>query len=67
MASGGLTLATYADAMKGGSSGPVFVTGDAANSLFVTKFESGNHSYAQLTPEELALIKDWINNGMPEK
>jgi mono/diheme cytochrome c family protein len=67
MASGGLTLSTYADAIKGGSSGPIFTAGDAANSLLVTKFESGKHSYAQLTPEELALIKEWINASMPEK
>ena len=66
-ASGGLTLATYADAMKGGASGPIFVAGDAANSLLITKFESGKHSYAQLTPEEITTIKDWINAGMPEK
>jgi hypothetical protein len=66
-ASGGLNLSTYADAIKGGSSGPIFVEGDAANSLIITKFESGEHSYAQLTPEELALISDWINAGMPEQ
>src|SRR5215216_7499025 len=34
---GGLNLSTYADAMKGGASGPVIVPGDAANSLLVTK------------------------------
>ncbi len=66
-ASGGLVLSTYADAMKGGASGPIFVTGDAANSLLIQKFESGKHPYAQLTPEELQLITDWINAGMLEK
>lgn len=66
-ASGGLILSTYADAMKGGTTGPIFVAGDAANSLLITKFESGKHLYAQLTPEEIALITDWINAGMPEK
>lgn len=66
-ASGGLVLATYTDAMKGGASGPIFVAGDAANSLLITKFESGKHPYAELTPEELTLLTDWINTGMPEK
>ena len=66
-ASGGLVLSTYADAMKGGTSGLIFTAGDAANSLLITKFESGGHPYAELTPEELQLISDWINAGMPEK
>ena len=67
LASGGLNLSTYADAMKGGSSGPIFTANDAANSLLITKFESGNHTYAELKPEELTSIKDWITAGMPEK
>jgi cytochrome b subunit of formate dehydrogenase len=66
-ASGGLTLSTYADAIKGGASGPIFVAGDAANSLIITKFQTGGHPYAELTPEELTLISDWINAGMPEQ
>jgi len=66
-ASGGLNLSTYADATKGGQSGPIFVAGDAANSLIITKFESGKHPYAQLTPEEIALIKEWINGGALSK
>jgi hypothetical protein len=35
--------------------------------LIITKFESGKHPYAQLLPEELALIKEWINSGAVEK
>jgi cytochrome b subunit of formate dehydrogenase len=66
-ASGGLILSSYADAMKGGASGIVFTSGDAANSLIITKFESGKHSYATLSPEELALIKTWIDAGVLEK
>lgn len=66
-ASGGLNLSTYADALKGGVDGPFFIPGDAANSLIVTKFEGGKHPYAQLTPDELTLIKDWINAGGLEK
>jgi hypothetical protein len=62
-----LNLSTYADALKGGVNGPFFIPGDAANSLIITKFESGAHPYAQLTPDELTLIKEWINAGGLEK
>jgi mono/diheme cytochrome c family protein len=65
-ATGGLNLSTYADAMKGGNTGPVIVPGDSANSLLVTKQQAGNHP-GQLTPEELAKVIEWINAGAPEK
>jgi len=67
LASGGLVLSTYAEALNGGTSGPFFVAGDSANSLIITKFESGGHPYAELTSEELALIAEWINAGGLEK
>lgn len=67
LASGGLNLSTYADALKGGASGPLFVAGDAANSLLISRFQSGGHTYAELTPEELDLIAEWINAGGLEK
>jgi thiosulfate reductase cytochrome b subunit len=66
-ASGGLNLSTYADAMKGGASGVVFAPGDSANSSIISKFESGGHPYAELSPEELALIKAWLDAGALEK
>lgn len=66
-ASGGLNLSTYADAMKGGASGVVFTPGDSANNLMIVKFESGKHPYAVLSPEELALIKTWLDAGALEK
>ena len=66
-ASGGLNLSTYADAMKGGMSGIVFAPGDSATNLMIVKFESGKHSYAVLPPEELALIKAWLDAGALEK
>jgi cytochrome b subunit of formate dehydrogenase len=66
-ASGGLNLSTYADAMKGGASGAVFTPGDSAGSLMVIKFEGGKHPYAVLTPEELSLIKAWLDAGVLEK
>jgi cytochrome b subunit of formate dehydrogenase/mono/diheme cytochrome c family protein len=62
----GLNLTTYADAMKGGTSGPAIVPGDAANSLIVKKQQAGNHP-GQLTPEEIAQLIEWINAGALEK
>jgi len=67
MASGGLNFSTFADVLTGGANGPMFIAGDAANSLIITKFESGGHPYAELTSDELALIADWINAGALEK
>lgn len=66
-ASGGLILSTYAEAMKGGVSGPVFTAGDSANSPMILKFEGGTHPYAALTAEEIALIKSWLDSGALEK
>jgi len=63
---GGLNLSTYADAMKGGASGPVIVPGDGANSLLVTKQQAGGHP-GQLTPEEIAQVIEWIDAGALEK
>jgi cytochrome b subunit of formate dehydrogenase len=66
-ASGGLNMSTYADAMKGGVSGAVFAPGDSAANLMVVKFEGGKHPYAVLSPEELAMIKAWLDAGALEK
>jgi len=63
---GGLNLSTYADAMKGGVSGPVILPGDGANSLLVTKQQAGGHP-GQLTPEEIAQLIEWIDAGALEK
>ena len=63
---GGLNLSTYADAMQGGASGPVIVPGDGDNSLLVTRQQAGGHP-GQLTPEEIAQVIEWIDEGAPEK
>ncbi|MFZ5856022.1 MAG: NapC/NirT family cytochrome c [Chloroflexota bacterium] len=63
--SAGLKLSTYADAMKGGQGGAVVLPGDSANSLLV-KIQSEKH-FANFSPEELALIVQWIDAGAPEK
>jgi hypothetical protein len=62
---GGMDATTYAGLMKGGKQGAVIVPGDAANSLLV-KIQSATH-FMNLLPEELDLVKAWINAGSPEK
>ena len=62
---GGLNVTTYADAMRGGVSGPVILPGDSANSLLVIKQQAGGHP-GQLTPEEIAQIIEWIDAGALE-
>jgi hypothetical protein len=63
---GGLNLTTYADALKGGISGPAILPGDSTNSLLVTKQEAGGHP-GQLTPEEIAQVIEWIEAGALER
>jgi formate dehydrogenase gamma subunit len=62
----GVSLATYADAMKGGQDGPVIVPGDSAGSVLIQVQSQGGHP-GQLTPQELELVKAWIDSGAPEK
>jgi hypothetical protein len=64
-ASGGLTVTSFADLMKGGKDGTVITPNDSANSLLV-KIQSEKH-YLNLAAEELDLIKQWIDAGAPER
>ncbi len=64
-ASGGLSLATYADAMKGGTSGVVIVPGDPNGSLLVQKMQ-GTHPKV-FSADDLAKIIAWIQAGALEK
>jgi hypothetical protein len=52
--------------MAGSQNGPVIVAGDADASLLVQKQSGDQPHYGQLIPEELELIKQWINAGVPE-
>ncbi len=61
----GLSFLTYADAMKGGQNGAAILPGDSANSKLVL-VQKGSH-FANFTPEELAIIIQWIDAGAPEK
>lgn len=62
---GGLSLRTYEDLMKGGSSGPVILPGDAENSLILTKTAEGQHP-GVFESGELEKIIEWVNNGATE-
>jgi cytochrome b subunit of formate dehydrogenase len=63
---GGLSLATYQDALKGGNSGPAIVPGNPDASVLVQKQSTGNHP-GQLTIDELNQVIAWILAGAPEK
>jgi hypothetical protein len=52
--------------MKGAQDGPVIAAGDAANSKLMVIQSAGGHP-GQLTAEELALVKAWIEAGAVEK
>lgn len=62
---GELVMLSYEDLMKGGESGQVIVPGDAANSLLVqliTEMKMPKRG-PKLTPVQIQLITDWINQG----
>ncbi|MEW6717003.1 MAG: cytochrome b/b6 domain-containing protein [Chloroflexota bacterium] len=62
----GLNLSTYEGAISGGEKGPVILPGDPDDSLIVIVQSAGNHP-GQLSGEELALVRQWIEDGAPEK
>jgi nitrate/TMAO reductase-like tetraheme cytochrome c subunit/mono/diheme cytochrome c family protein len=61
----GLDLSTYNAILQGGEDGPVIISGDSGNSLLID-IQSGDH-FVNFTPEELANVMKWIDNGTPEK
>jgi mono/diheme cytochrome c family protein len=64
-ASGGLNLSTYSSLMAGGVDGVVIIPGDSENSQLVI-IQSAKH-FANLSPEELLLVIQWIDAGAPEQ
>jgi cytochrome b subunit of formate dehydrogenase len=66
MAFGGLSLATYVDAMHGGDHGQVIIPKNSAGSILIIVHSGGNH-YVQLSETEMNNIIDWINNGAPAR
>lgn len=61
-----LDLTSYENILKGGEDGPGIVANDLDKSLVYQKQNAGDH-YGQMSTEELALLKDWIMLGAPEK
>jgi cytochrome c5 len=66
LATGGLKLLNYAETMQGSTNGPIILPGDSANSILFQVQSAGKH-FANLTPEEIELVKQWIDAGAPEK
>lgn len=64
-ASGGLSVASYADLMTGGASGPGVVPGDPDGSPLVVVMQ-GAHP-VKFSDAELAQVVDWIAAGAVEK
>jgi cytochrome b subunit of formate dehydrogenase len=63
--SGGLSVKTYADLMKGGVKGAAVMPGDPDASLVVIIMK-GNHPI-KFSETELQKVADWIKAGAPEK
>ena len=63
---GGLSLATYEQALQGGNSGPAIVPGDPDASLLVQVQAPGNHP-GQLTIDELNAVIEWIKAGAQQQ
>jgi len=61
----GLSVATYASLLKGSDNSPVIVPGDAENSLLVELVSSQEMPKRgpKLTPPQVQLIIDWVNQG----
>jgi hypothetical protein len=61
----GLSVITYTDLMKGSENGPVVVPGDSENSLLVELVASQEMPKRgpKLTPSEVQLLIDWVNQG----
>lgn len=62
---GGFNLNNYDQLMAGGNSGAVIEPGDADNSLLVQFIVSQRMPVGgnKLTPEQIQLITDWVNQG----
>lgn len=61
----GLDLKTYAGLLSGSENGTVLTPGDAAHSHLIELIASGKMPKRgpKLTPEQVQLITDWVNQG----
>jgi hypothetical protein len=66
LATAGLKVLTYEDLMKGSEDGPVIIPNDPDNSPLIQVQSTGKH-FANLTAEELEIVKQWVDAGAPEK
>ena len=70
---GGLSLSDTTAILQGGKTGPFFLAGDPANSLFLQRLllPAGNKKHMaplskpQLTDEEFQLLYSWVKAGAP--
>ena len=65
---GGLSLATYADALDGGRNGPAIRPGNAARSIVIHRLTGAVEPQMPkdkdpLTPRQIALVRQWIDQG----
>lgn len=72
---GGLDLRSKAAMLKGGKSGPALVIGSPQESLIIQRMEAKEMpprrqlvdvSVKPMQPAEIAKLKQWITNGLPE-
>jgi hypothetical protein len=63
--SAGLSFETYAETLAGGNDGAVILPGNSAGSPLI-QVQSGQH-FANLLPEELELVRLWIDTGSQER
>jgi formate dehydrogenase gamma subunit len=63
---GGLSLATYEDALIGGENSPAIIPGNPDASVLVQVQLEGGHP-GQLTSEEIISVIEWIIAGAPEE
>ncbi|MCK5053755.1 MAG: hypothetical protein KAR65_05735, partial [Anaerolineales bacterium] len=61
-----LNLTEYAAVIRGGISGPTIIPGDADASLVIQRQTGDLPHFSQFSPEDLALVIEWINAGAPE-
>ncbi|MGC8838463.1 MAG: c-type cytochrome domain-containing protein [Anaerolineae bacterium] len=71
--SGGLSLATYEDALKGGRRGPAIQPGKGEESLLVRALRGTEPGLPRmpanrppLSEDEISLISGWIDSGAPK-
>ena len=62
----GLDLSHFTSVLDGGISGPVIIPGDPDASLIVQRLTGQQPHFAQLTPQELELLIEWIASGAAE-